>query len=125
MMNRRRNLLIRNQPGRAPLTSTVPPICVTDSFKPVGLDQYRGAELLLCLDIVRGLDITAKFGIDHFRAGQGELDMVTYNEKHLRAFPLVPTSCSYSKLGEYFGELRKSQIAALQAHGDFGASFGS
>ena len=38
-------------------------------------------ELLLALDIIRKLDITVVFGGIHFRAGQGELGMMTYNEK--------------------------------------------
>ena len=45
--------------------------------------------------------------------------MMTFNEKHHWVFSLVPTSCSYAKLGGYFAKLQKSQMAALQAQGDF------
>ena len=34
-------------------------------------------ELLLWLDIIKKLDIAVVFGGDHFRDGQGELEMVT------------------------------------------------
>ena len=77
------------------------------------------------MDIVRELDITVDFGSDHFRAGQGEFETMTYNEKHHWVFPLVPTDCAYAKLSEYFGKMQKSQILALQAHGGFWGSFGS
>ena len=40
--------------------------------------------------------------------------MVTFNEKHHWAFPLVPSSCDYAKLGEYFGKLRNAEIEAMQ-----------
>ena len=35
-------------------------------------------------------------------------------------FPLAPTACAYAKLDEYFWEMRKAQIVALQMQGDFG-----
>ena len=38
------------------------------------------------LDIVRKLDITVVFGSDHFRVGQGELGMMTYNENIIGYF---------------------------------------
>ena len=101
--------------------STVIPICVLDTFKPVSARLIEGeTELLLGLDIIRELDITVEFGSDHFRIGQVELEMMTYNGKHHWVFPLLPTDCAYAALGEYFGKLQKSQISALQAHGDFG-----
>ena len=61
-------------------------------------------ELLLCLDIIGELDITVVFGSDHFRVGQGELEMMTYNGKHHWVFPLVPTAGAYAKLNDYFGK---------------------
>ena len=65
------------------ITSTVLPIWATDSFKPVRVRLIGGkTELHSGLDIVRELDITVGFGSDHFRVGQGELAMMTYNEKH-------------------------------------------
>ena len=46
--------------------------------------------------------------------------MMTFNEKHHLVFPQVPTACACAKLDEYFGELRKAEIEALQTQGDFG-----
>ena len=46
--------------------------------------------------------------------------MMTFNEKHHWVFPLVPTSCDYAKLDDYFGKMQKSEIEAMQAQGDFG-----
>ena len=66
------------------------------------------------------LDITVEFGSDHFRAGQGEFEMMTYNGQHRWVFPLVPTACDYAKQDDYFGKFQKSQISALQAQGNFG-----
>ena len=68
------------------------------------------AELLLRLDIIGKLDITVVFGIDHFTAGQGELEMMTYNEKHHWVLPLVPTACDYTKLNDYFWEMQKGEL---------------
>ena len=71
-----------NQQGRASATSTSIPIWVADSFKPARVRLIEGkAELLLALDIVRKLDIV-DFGIELFRAGRGELEMMTFNAKH-------------------------------------------
>ena len=111
--------------GRVSATSTALPIWATDSFKPVRVSLIEGkTELLSRLDIVRKLDIRAEFGRKRFRAGQGELEMMTFNEKHHWVFPLVPTACSYAKLGGYLGKLQKSQMEGLQVQGFFG-SFGS
>ena len=52
--------------------------------------------------------------------GRGELEMMTFNEKRQWVFPLVPTDCAYAKLDEYFAKLQKSEIEALQLHGDSG-----
>ena len=63
--------------------STVLPIWATESFKQAGVSLVGGkTELLYGLDIIRKLDITVDFGSDHFRVGQGELEMMTYNAKH-------------------------------------------
>ena len=71
-------------------------------------------ELLLGLDIARKLDITVVFGSDHFMDGQGELEMMTYNEKHHWVFHLVPTACAYTKLNDYFRKMQKEQIEVSQ-----------
>ena len=49
----------------------------------------------------------------------GELEMMTFNEKHHWVSTLVPTACAYKKLDGYCGKLQKSQMEALQAQGDF------
>ena len=65
-------------------------------------------ELLLLLDIIRKLDITVVFGSDHFRVGQCEVEMMmTYNERHHWVFPIVPTTCAYDKLNDYFRKMQK------------------
>ena len=65
------------------IAGAVLPIWTTYSFKPAGVRLIEGkTELLLGLDIVSELDITVVFGSDRFRVGQGELYMMTYNEKH-------------------------------------------
>ena len=95
-----------NQQGRASLTSTVLPIWVTDSFKRARVRLIEGGtELLPGLDIVGKLDIVVEFGIERFRFGRGELEMMTFNEKRHWVFPLVPTSCDYAKVGDYFWEM--------------------
>ena len=72
-----------NQQGRAPVTSAVLPIWVSDSFKPVRARLIEGkTELLSRIDIVRELDIRARCGIKQFAVGRGELEMMTFNEKH-------------------------------------------
>ena len=81
-------------------------------------------ELLLGLDIVRELCIKVEFGGDHFLVGQGELEMMTYNEKRHWVFPLVPTSCSYDKLDEYFGNAGSAYVGHASA-GGFWGPFGS
>ena len=71
--NRRWNLFFGNQQARVSAMSTVLPIWVTDSFKPVRARTIEGAtELLLGLDIIGKLDITVEFGSDHFMDGQGD-----------------------------------------------------
>ena len=90
------------------MKSTALPIWATDSSRPAMVRLIDGmAELLLSLDIVMKLDITVVFGCDHFRAGKGELEMMTYNEKHHWVFPLVPTACAYTKLNDYFRKMQK------------------
>ena len=114
-----------NPHGRVSVKSTVLPIWTTDSFRPARVRLIDGmAELLLGLDIVMKLDITVVFGIDHFRVGQGELEMMTYNEKHHWALPLLPTACAYAKLRDYFRKIQKEQIEILQVQGDFGGHLG-
>ena len=54
----------------------------------------------------------------------GELEMMTFNEKHHSVFPLVPTSCSYAKLNGYFRGMQKG-IEVPHVQGDFWGSFGS
>ena len=52
--------------------STVLPIWITDSFRKVGVMLIGGmTEFLLCLEIIRKLDITVVFGSNQFRDGQG------------------------------------------------------
>ena len=103
------------------MKSAVLPIWITDSFRPARARLIDGmTELLLGLDIVRRLDISVVFGIDHFRVGQGELEMMTYNEKHRWVIPLAPTACAYAKLNDYFWEMQKDRIEVPQTHGDFG-----
>ena len=110
-----------NAHGRVSAKRTILPIWITDAFRPVRVRLIEGVGwLLLCLDIVKKLDITVVFGCDHFRVGQGELEMMTYNEKHHWVFPLFPTACAYAKLGDYFWEMRKGQIEVLHVRGDFG-----
>ena len=72
------------------------------------------------VNIIKPLDIAACFGIDRFKVGQGEWEMMTSNEKRLWVFPLSPPDFDYAKLDEYFGKLRQSEIEALKMQGDFG-----
>ena len=103
------------------MKSTSLPIWIADSFRPARAILIGGmTELLLGLAIIRKLDITVVFGSDHFGAGQGELDTMTYNEKHHWVFPLVPTACAYAEPDGYFWKMPKSQIIDLHAQGDFG-----
>ena len=93
----------------------------TGSFKPATVRLIEGkTELLPGLDIVSKLYIGVEFGRNRFRAGRGELGMMTFNEKRHWVFPLVPTDWAYAKLDGYFGKLQKSEIEALQVQGDFG-----
>ena len=84
------------------------PIWINDAFRPVRVRLIDGiTELLLGLEIIRKLDIAVVFGGNHFRVGQGELKMMTYNEKNHWVFPLAPTACAYAKLNDYFWENAK------------------
>ena len=94
------------------VTSTALPIWVADSFKPVLVRLIEGkTELLHGLHIVRKPDIGVEFGRNRFRVGQGELEMVTFNEKHRCVFPLAPTACDCEKLGEYYGKCENQKLA--------------
>ena len=85
--------------------STALPIWARGSFKHVRIALIiGGSELLLCMHTIKKLDIAVCFGIDRFHVGQG-WGMLTFNEKHRWVFPLVPTSCAYAKLVEYFGKI--------------------
>ena len=80
-----------NAQGRVSVESTVLPIWINDAFRPARVRLVDGmAELLLCLEIIRGLDIAVVFGSNQFRVGQGESEMVTYNGKHHWVFPPSP-----------------------------------
>ena len=46
--------------------------------------------------------------------------MMTFNEKHLWIFPLVPTAWAYSILSEYFWKIARRKIEVPKARGDFG-----
>ena len=74
------------------------------------------------MHVVKKLGVQVCFGCDRFRVGQAVWEMMAFNEKHHCVFPLAPTACSYSKLGEYFGKLRKAEIESLQTQGDFGGN---
>ena len=77
------------------------------AFKPARDMLSRGkTELLLGMGIVKKLDLAVNFENNQFKFGQCEWEMMTFNEKHRWAFPLVPTACGYAKLNEYFGKLR-------------------
>ena len=78
-----------NQQGRASVTSTVLPIRMEDSFKPVRARLIEGkTELLLGMDIISKIDIRVEFGSNRFMGGRGELETMTFNEKHHAVFPL-------------------------------------
>ena len=55
--------------------------------------------------------------------GWAEWELMTFNEKRHRVFPLAPTACAYAKLNEYFAKLQNAKIAALQAQGAFGEAY--
>ena len=99
-----------NAQGRVSAKSAVLPIWITYSFRPVRVRRIDGmTELLLCLDIIRKLDITVVFGRNQLRVRQGESEMVTYNGKHHWVFPLVPTACAYAKPNDYFRKMKQDQ----------------
>ena len=73
------------------------------------------AELLLCVDIIRKPDISVVFPeSNQFSVGQGESAMATYNKTQHWVFLLVPTDCAYTKMNEYFSEIKREQIEVLQ-----------
>ena len=120
------NLFFANSHGGVSVKGAALPIWITDSFRPARVRLIPGmTELRLGLDIVRELDISVVFGGDHFRVGQGELEMMTYNGKHHCVLHLVPTACAYAKLNDYFRKMQKGQIEVLKAQGDCGGPFGS
>ena len=103
------------------MTSTVLPIWITDTFRPVRVRAIEGvAEILSGLDIIGEPDITVVFGRNHFRVGQGELEMMTYNEGNRWVFHLSPTDFAYDKLHGYFRKMQKGELGVLQVQGDFG-----
>ena len=110
-----------NQQGRMSVTSTALHIWVNVSFKTARLRLVDWkTQLLPRLCIVRKLDVRVFFGRNRFHVGQGEWEMMTFNEKHRCVFPLAPTACDYAKLDEYFREMQNEQIVALQVQGNFG-----
>ena len=109
-------LALVDHQGRTPGASTVLPIWVNGSFRPARVRLIRGkTELLSGMHIVKELAVSVLFGSDRFEVGQGEWGVMTFNEKRHWVFPLAPTACAYTKLDEYFGELRKAEIEVLQA----------
>ena len=82
---------------RDSLLGAVIPIWAGGTFGPVRVRLIRGeSELLLGVDIVKKMDSAVNFGSDQFKVGKSEWGMMTFNEKHRRVFPLVPTSCDYA-----------------------------
>ena len=71
------------------------------------------------MDTFKKLQLAVDFGGEQFQVGQGEWEAMTFNDKHHWVFPLVPTACAYTKLGEYFRKMQKHQIEVLQTRGDF------
>ena len=62
--------------------STVIPIWVNGIFRPARVRLIRGeAALLLGMHIVKEFGAQVDFGSDQFKVGQGEWEMVTFNEK--------------------------------------------
>ena len=80
------------------------------------------AALLSGMHIVKKLVAHVCFGSDRYKVGQGEWEMMTFNENHHWVFHPIPTDCACAKLDEYFGKLRKAEIGALQMKGDFGGN---
>ena len=72
--------------------------------------------------IVKKLGAQVCFGCDRFQVGQGEWEMMTFNEKHHWVFPLAPTACAYNILDGYLWKLRKAEIEVMQTQGDFGGN---
>ena len=89
------------------------------SDRRVRLNRGKTA-LLLRMHVVKKPGVAVCFGSDRFKFGQGECEMMTFNEKRRWLFPLVPTCCAYAKLDAYFGKLRKAGVEARQMKGDFG-----
>ena len=74
---------IANRQGRVSATSTVLPIWVSDSFKPVRARLIgEKTELLPGIYIVSKPDIGVEYGFKRFMVGRGELEMIPFNEKH-------------------------------------------
>ena len=69
--------------------------------------------------VIKKLQLAVNFGGEGFQVGQVEWGEMTFNDKHHWVFPLVPTACAYTKLGEYFRKMQKHQIEVLQTQGDF------
>ena len=114
-----------NQQGRVSAPSTVLPIWVADSFKPVRVRLIEGkTELLPGTDIVRKLDIRVEFGSKRFIVGRGELEMMTFNEKYHWVFHPAPTACAYANMDGYFGKCTNRKLrpcARMGVSGDHSA----
>ena len=67
-------------------------------------------ELILGMHIVKKLAVHVCVGSDRCKVGKCEWEMMTFDEKHLCVFSLVPTSCAYAISGEYFGKLQKRKL---------------
>ena len=111
--------------GRTSGASTALPIWVNGAFGPVRVGLIRGkAELLSGMHIVKKLGAHVCFGSDRFKVAQCEWGMMTFNERYHWVFTLIPTACARNKSDEYFGELQKSEIEALQTQEYFGGEPG-
>ena len=85
---------------------TAMPIWAQGNPKSLRFRLIQGkAELLLGMDIAMELDSAVRTGGDKIKDGEGEWEMMAFNEKHHWVFPLVPTACAYAKLDGYFGKL--------------------
>ena len=112
-----------NHQGRTSDASTVLTIWVNGAFRPVRFRLLLGkAELLSGMHIVKKLGAQLCFGIDRFKVGHCECEMMAFNEKHHWVFPLAPTACDYSKFDEYLGKLREAEIDVTQTQGDLGGN---
>ena len=106
--------------GRTSGASTVLPVWVNGAFRPVRVMIIRGKNRITFGNANRReVGVAVCFGIGRFKVGQGECEMMTSDENHHLVFPLVTTACDYTKLDEYFGELRKAEIEVMQTQGDF------